>query len=657
MELKELIERYVSNDDIWLYNTGNARRAYHALGCRYIPECGMHRFAVWAPHAREVSVVGDFNGWDGYAHPMWRRDDEIWVTFIPGLKNGDIYKFRVVGEDWNTVLKADPFAFHAETGPATGSKIWDIEGYDWTDSDYMEKRRGKDSVHAPMSIYEMHMGSWRKKDGEVFPNYRRVADELVEYLKYMHYTHVELLPITEYPYDGSWGYQVTGFFAPTSRYGTPQDFMYFVDKLHSEGIGVIIDWVPAHFPRDEHGLRMFDGAPCYECSEQRMAEHPDWGTMIFDYSRPQVQSFLTSSAVFFFDKYHVDGIRVDAVSSMLYLDYGRKFGEWTPNKDGGNINLGAVDFLRKLNSAVLTEYPGAITIAEESTAFPLVSRPPEVGGLGFVFKWDMGFMHDTLDYMAIDPYFRSYNHSRLTFSMMYAFSENFVLAFSHDEVVHGKASMVNKMWGDYETKFASLRALYGYQFAHPGTKLMFMGGEFAQFIEWNYLQQLDWSLLEYPLHDGMRKYVRELGRLYASTPALWKVDDSWDGFSWLNVDDSERSSVAFMRMSQRSYIVCALNFTPVRYDDFTIGLPKPGVLKELINSDDTQYGGSGILNKAEIESADESFLDHPCSAKITLPPMSAVWFRFTPTSAKKLKELEAQKAKAAKKKAPARKKK
>ena len=657
MELKELIERYVSNDDIWLYNTGNARRAYHALGCRYIPECGMHRFAVWAPHAREVSVVGDFNGWDGYAHPMWRRDDEIWVTFIPGLKNGDIYKYRVVGEDWNTVLKADPFAFHAETGPATGSKIWDIEGYEWTDSDYMEKRRGKDSVHAPMSIYEMHMGSWRKKDGEVFPNYRRVADELVEYLKYMHYTHVELLPITEYPYDGSWGYQVTGFFAPTSRYGTPQDFMYFVDKLHSEGIGVIIDWVPAHFPRDEHGLRMFDGAPCYECSEQRMAEHPDWGTMIFDYSRPQVQSFLTSSAVFFFDKYHVDGIRVDAVSSMLYLDYGRKFGEWTPNKDGGNINLGAVDFLRKLNTAILTEYPGAITIAEESTAFPLVSRPPEVGGLGFMFKWDMGFMHDTLDYMAMDPYFRSYNHSRLTFSMMYAFSENFVLAFSHDEVVHGKASMVNKMWGDYETKFASLRALYGYQFAHPGKKLMFMGGEFAQFIEWNYLQQLDWSLLEYPLHDGMRKYVRELGRLYASTPALWKVDDSWDGFSWLNVDDSERSSVAFMRMSQRSYIVCALNFTPVRYDDFTIGLPKPGVLKEVINSDDTQYGGSGILNKAEIESADESFLDHPCSAKITLPPMSAVWFRFTPTSAKKLKELEAQKAKAAKKKAPARKKK
>ncbi len=650
MEQRELIERYVSNDDIWLYNTGGARRAYHLLGCRYIPECGMHRFAVWAPHAREVSVVGDFNGWDGYAHPMWRREDEIWVLFIPGLKNGDIYKYRVVGADGNTVLKADPFAFHAETGPATGSKVWDIEGYEWTDAAYMDARRGKDAIHSPMSIYEMHMGSWRKKEGEVFPNYRSVADELVGYLKYMHYTHVELLPITEYPYDGSWGYQVTGFFAPTSRYGTPQDFMYFVDRLHSEGIGVIIDWVPAHFPRDEHGLRMFDGAPCYECSERRMAEHPDWGTMIFDYSRPQVQSFLTSSAMFFFDKYHVDGIRVDAVSSMLYLDYGRRFGEWTPNKDGGNINLGAVDFLRKLNTAVLTEYPGAITIAEESTAFPLVSRPPEVGGLGFVFKWDMGFMHDTLDYMAMDPYFRSYNHSRLTFSMMYAYSENFVLAFSHDEVVHGKASMIDKMWGDYETKFASLRALYGYQFAHPGKKLMFMGGEFAQFIEWNYNQQLDWTLLEYPVHEGMLKYVRELGRLYSSTAALWKVDDSWDGFSWLNVDDSDHSSVAFMRMSPRSSVVCALNFTPVRYDDFTIGLPKPGVLKELINSDDKQYGGSGILNRPEIESEDEPFLEHPCSAKITLPPMSCIWFRFTPTPQKKLRELAEQKTAAAKKK-------
>ena len=464
-----------------------------------------------------------------------------------------------------------------------------------------------------------------------------MADELADYCLQMGYTHVELLPVTEYPFEGSWGYQVTGYFAPTSRYGTPQDFMYFVDKLHSEGIGVIVDWVPAHFPRDEHGLRLFDGTPCFECSERRMAEHPDWGTMIFDYGKPQVQSFLVSSAMFFFDKYHIDGIRADAVSSMLYLDYGRRSGEWTPNRDGGNINYGAVDFLRKLNSTVLTSYPGAVTIAEESTAFPLVSRPPDVGGLGFTFKWDMGFMHDTLDYMALDPYFRSYNHNRLTFSMMYAFSENFILAFSHDEVVHGKASMVNKMWGDYDTKFASLRALYGYQFAHPGKKLMFMGGEFAQFIEWNYKQQLDWMLLDFPKHRGMFDYVRDLNHIYASTPALYRIDDSWDGFTWLNVDDSARSSVAFMRRAprSRSYLVCALNFTPVSYEDFVIGLPRRGKLSELINSDDVKYGGSGVHNAPEISSGDEPFAGLPHSARIKLPPMSAVWFRFTPEPRRK----------------------
>ena len=547
MDQRELTEKYVPSDDIYLFNTGNAQRAYIALGCHYIPECALHRFCVWAPHAREVSVVGDFNGWDGSATPMCRRDDGVWCAFVPGLKDGDIYKYRVVSAEGREVLKADPFAFHAETGPGTASKVWEIEGWDWQDGKYMSRRASRDALRSPMSIYEVHLGSWRLHDGEVYPNYRRVADELADYCLQMGYTHVELLPVTEYPFEGSWGYQVTGYFAPTSRYGTPQDFMYFVDKLHGEGIGVIVDWVPAHFPRDEHGLRLFDGTPCFECSERRMAEHPDWGTMIFDYGKPQVQSFLVSSAMFFFDKYHIDGIRADAVSSMLYLDYGRRSGEWTPNRDGGNINYGAVDFLRKLNSTVLTSYPGAVTIAEESTAFPLVSRPPDVGGLGFTFKWDMGFMHDTLDYMALDPYFRSYNHNRLTFSMMYAFSENFILAFSHDEVVHGKASMVNKMWGDYDTKFASLRALYGYQFAHPGKKLMFMGGEFAQFIEWNYKQQLDWMLLDFPKHRGMFDYVRDLNHIYASTPALYRIDDSWDGFTWLNVDDSARSSVAFMR--------------------------------------------------------------------------------------------------------------
>ena len=637
MDQRELTEKYVPSDDIYLFNTGNAQRAYITLGCHYIPECALHRFCVWAPHAHEVSVVGDFNGWDGSATPMCRRDDGVWCAFVPGLKDGDIYKYRVVSAEGREVLKADPFAFHAETGPGTASKVWEIEGWDWQDGKYMSRRASRDALRSPMSIYEVHLGSWRLHNGEVYPNYRRVADELADYCLQMGYTHVELLPVSEYPFEGSWGYQVTGYFAPTSRYGTPQDFMYFVDKLHSEGIGVIVDWVPAHFPRDEHGLRLFDGTPCFECSERRMAEHPDWGTMIFDYGKPQVQSFLVSSAMFFFDKYHIDGIRADAVSSMLYLDYGRRSGEWTPNRDGGNINYGAVDFLRKLNSTVLTSYPGAVTIAEESTAFPLVSRPPDVGGLGFTFKWDMGFMHDTLDYMALDPYFRSYNHNRLTFSMMYAFSENFILAFSHDEVVHGKASMVNKMWGDYDTKFASLRALYGYQFAHPGKKLMFMGGEFAQFIEWNYKQQLDWMLLDFPKHRGMFDYVRDLNHIYASTPALYRIDDSWDGFTWLNVDDSARSSVAFMRRAprSRSYLVCALNFTPVPYEDFVIGLPRRGKLSELINSDDVKYGGSGVHNAPEISSGDEPFAGLPHSARIKLPPMSAVWFRFTPEPRRK----------------------
>ena len=637
MDQRELTEKYVPSDDIYLFNTGNAQRAYITLGCHYIPECALHRFCVWAPHAHEVSVVGDFNGWDGSATPMCRRDDGVWCAFVPGLKDGDIYKYRVVSAEGREVLKADPFAFHAETGPGTASKVWEIEGWDWQDGKYMSRRASRDALRSPMSIYEVHLGSWRLHNGEVYPNYRRVADELADYCLEMGYTHVELLPVSEYPFEGSWGYQVTGYFAPTSRYGTPQDFMYFVDKLHGEGIGVIVDWVPAHFPRDEHGLRLFDGTPCFECSERRMAEHPDWGTMIFDYGKPQVQSFLVSSAMFFFDKYHIDGIRADAVSSMLYLDYGRRSGEWTPNRDGGNINYGAVDFLRKLNSTVLTSYPGAVTIAEESTAFPLVSRPPDVGGLGFTFKWDMGFMHDTLDYMALDPYFRSYNHNRLTFSMMYAFSENFILAFSHDEVVHGKASMVNKMWGDYDTKFASLRALYGYQFAHPGKKLMFMGGEFAQFIEWNYKQQLDWMLLDFPKHRGMFDYVRDLNHIYASTPALYRIDDSWDGFTWLNVDDSARSSVAFMRRAprSRSYLVCALNFTPVPYEDFVIGLPRRGKLSELINSDDVKYGGSGVHNAPEISSGDEPFAGLPHSARIKLPPMSAVWFRFTPEPRRK----------------------
>ena len=455
----------------------------------------------------------------------------------------------------------------------------------------------------------------------------------------MGYTHIELMPLTEYPFDGSWGYQVTGYYAPTSRYGNPDDFKYFVDRLHSAGIGVIMDWVPAHFPKDENGLAWFDGTPLYECKERRMAEHPEWGTLIFDYASTQVQSFLVSSACKFIDVFHIDGIRVDAVSSMLYLNYGRRDGDFTPNEEGGTTNLHALRFLRRMNAAVLSNYPGTVTVAEESTAFPLITAPPDVGGVGFCLKWDMGFMHDTIDYMSLDPYFRSANHNKLTFSMMYAFSENYVLAYSHDEVVHGKCSMINKMSGDYEQKFASLRALYGYQFGHPGKKLTFMGSEFGQFIEWNYHQGLDWLLLAYPKHEQLRQYMRALNLLYTSTPALYAVDRSWDGFKWLNVDDAGRSSIAFLRMSEEddSYVAVVSNFTPVKYENFVIGLPRPGTLHEILNSDEERFGGSGVRNKPLVHARREGFLDMDYSARITLPPMSTVFFRYRPRKEHKKK--------------------
>ena len=471
-------------------------------------------------------------------------------------------------------------------------------------------------------------------------NYRALGEEIAAYCKDLGFTHVELMPVKEYPFDGSWGYQVTGYYSPTSRYGNPDDFRFFVDTLHQAGIGVIMDWVPAHFPRDEHGLRLFDGTPIYECKERRMAEHPEWGTMIFDFGSDPVQSFLISSACLFFEEYHIDGIRVDAVSSMLYLNYGRRDGEYTPNREGGYINLDAVDFLRNMNEAILTTYPGAVTVAEESTAFPLITAPPDVGGVGFCLKWDMGFMHDTLDYMSLDAYMRSFNHSRLTFSMMYAFAENYVLAYSHDEVVHGKYSMVNKMSGNYDQKFASLRALYGYQFAHPGKKLTFMGGEFAQFIEWNWQQPLDWNLLDYPRHREMQDYMRELNRLYREQPALSLQDHSWDGFEWLNVDDAPRSSIAFMRISgtEDRNIICVCNFTPVEYEGFVIGLPQDSTIKEILNSDDIRFGGSGHGNPKAIRAKHRAFLDHPWSAEITLPGLSAVFFEFRPRAPRKKKD-------------------
>lgn len=627
---KSLKDKYLPQDDVFLFNTGDARKAWLLLGCRYLPEIKMHRFVVWAPNAEAVSLVGDFNGWDTNATPM-EKCGTMWVCFVGGLNNGDLYKYCVTQKGGKKVFKSDPFARWSQTGLDTASRVW-TGSFKWSDGKYMDMRSRRDAFTQPMSIYELHLGSWKTEpDGSV--NYVKAAHELADYCTDMGYTHIELLPLTEYPFPGSWGYQVTGYYAPTTRYGTPDEFAEFVDILHNAGIGVIMDWVPAHFPRDEHGLALFDGTRLFECKEKRMADHPEWGTLIFDYAMPEVQSFLISSACCFFENYHIDGIRVDAVSSMLYLNYGRKDGEYTPNAEGGNINLAAVEFLRKLNTAVLSEYPGAITVAEESTAYPMVTMPPSLGGLGFSFKWDMGYMHDTLDYFSTDPLFRSGKHDKLTFSMMYAFSENFILAYSHDEVVHGKKSMLDKMFGSYEQKFATLRSLYGYQFAHPGKKLCFMGSEFGQFIEWNYEQSLDWLLLDYPMHEKLREYYRSLNKLYTSYPALYDCDKSWDGFKWLNVNDKDRSSIAFLRSARPengSYLICACNFIPNEHRGFVIGLPESGVLREVLSSDDVRFGGSGLHNEKPIKSRSKPFCDLPYSAQIDLPPLSTVYFEYIP---------------------------
>ena len=618
--------------DLYLFGRGEARRAYLVFGCHELAsdndEPSKFQFTVWAPHAKAVHIVGDFNSWDEYANPMQHVQGGIWTAVIEGLEDGSTYKYAIEGPDGSVQLKADPYAFHAENGLATASKVWRLGGFEWNDTAWLEKRANTDAIHAPISIYELQLGSWRVPEGEVYPNYRVIGDELAAYCTEMGYTHVELLPVTEYPLPESWGYQATGYFSPTSRYGTPQDFMYLVNTLHEAGIGVILDWVPAHFPKDAFALAKFDGTPLYEYTDPRKGEHAEWGTLVFDYTKPQVQSFLMSSAIFFFDVYHIDGIRVDAVSSMLYLDYART--DWVPNDEGGNINKEAVAFLQKLNSAVLSEYPGAITVAEESTAFPLVTCPPYDGGLGFTFKWDMGFMHDMLEYFALDPLFRRGSHDKLTFGMMYAFSENYVLAFSHDEVVHGKASMVNKMFGEYEEKFSELRTLMGYQFGRPGKKLTFMGSEFGQFIEWDFKKELDWFLLKYPIHDSMRAYSAALNELYRSNSALWKIDDSWAGFGWANVDNRDECAIAFMRYANDDTpdILCCYNFTPNTLDGFTVGLPCEGSLSIALNSDDEKFGGTGTKVVATAKTLDEPFADQPKSARLILPPLSAVFYKF-----------------------------
>ncbi len=626
----ELAKKYIPEDDVYLFNTGNAEKAWLLFGCHYIPEIGMHRFVVWAPNAEAVSLVGNFNAWDSGKTPM-QKFGSIWCCFVADLKDGELYKYAVTQKGGKVVFKSDPFARYSQSGINTASIV--REGsHKWSDGEWMRKRQMRDPFASPMSIYELHLGSWRIHEGSELPDYESAAMELSSYCAKMGFTHVELLPMTEYPFPGSWGYQVTGYFAPTSRYGDPDAFAAFVDILHAHGIGVIMDWVPAHFPRDEHGLACFDGTPLFECKEERMASHPEWGTLIFDYAMPEVQSFLISSACFFFEEYHIDGIRVDAVSSMLYLNYCRKDGEYTPNKFGGDINLDAVSFLRRLNTAVLSRYPGAITVAEESTAYPMVTMPPSDGGLGFSFKWDMGYMHDTLDYFSADPLYRKGLHDKLTFSMMYAFSENFILAFSHDEVVHGKKSMLDKMYGSYEQKFATLRALYGYQFAHPGKKLCFMGSEFGQFIEWNYKQELDWLLLKYPAHDSLREYYSQLNHFYAENPELYEVDKSWDGFSWLNVGEKALSCIAFMR-SGRSHsrrIICVCNFIPNANPALTIGLPSKGRLRLLLSSDEPRFGGEGGSATELVCSSAVPFEDMPHSAVLSVPPLSCLYYEFIP---------------------------
>jgi 1,4-alpha-glucan branching enzyme len=627
----------LSNDDLFLFNEGSHYRLYEKLGAHPTTADGVPGtyFAVWAPNARHVSVTGEFNGWDKSNHPLCPKGQSgIWEGFIPGVAKGAIYKFYIASHHRGyCVEKADPFAFYAETPPKTASIVWDLD-YCWGDQAWMEKRRAHNALDAPISVYEVHLGSWRRvpEEGNRYLSYRELAHELAEYVKEMGFTHVEFLPVTEHPFYGSWGYQTTGYFAPTSRYGTPQDFMYLVDYLHQRDIGVILDWVPSHFPNDEHGLGYFDGTHLYEHGDSKQGIHPDWNSLIFNYGRHEVRSFLFSSALFWLDKYRIDGLRIDAVASMLYLDYGRKEGEWIPNQYGGRENLEAIVFLRRLNEAIYLEKLDVQTIAEESTAWPMVSRPTYLGGLGFGLKWDMGWMHDTLEYMSKDPIYRKHHHNNLTFRLIYAFFENFILPLSHDEVVHGKSSLLGKMPGDDWQKFANLRLLLGYMYAQPGKKLLFMGGEFGQRREWVHDESLEWHLLQYSPHSGLQRWARDLNYVYRSNPALYQMDFNPAGFEWIDCNDIEHSVVSLLRKgrSPDDVVAVACNFTPVTHFNYRIGVPRPGFWRELLNSDAREYGGSGQGNQGGVEATPKPLHGRPCSLTITLPPLAAVFFKSSP---------------------------
>ena len=637
---------------VYLFKQGNNCEAYRYFGAHIEQRAGETGvvFRVWAPHATAISVVGDFNSWKPGSHPMRKVDnDSVWELFIPGMKEYDVYKYCVTTRAGDLVYKADPYAFHAETRPSNGSKVYDLNGFVWHDEAWQNAQKKADVINGPMNIYEMHAGSWKQKEGGLPYNYSELADELIPYITEMGYTHVELLPVMEYPFDGSWGYQVTGYFAPTSRYGTPKDLMAFVDKMHEAGIGVIMDWVPAHFPKDQFGLYNFDGEACYEDPNPKRGEHKEWGTMVFDFGRSEVQSFLISSALYWLEQYHIDGLRVDAVASMLYLDYNRKQGEWEPNKDGGKENLEAVAFLRKLNDTILGRHPHKYMIAEESTAWPMVTKPASDGGLGFNFKWNMGWMNDMLSYISLDPIYRAFNHDKLTFSFFYCFSENYILPISHDEIVYGKCSMLEKMSGQTEEeKFASYRAFLGYMMAHPGKKLLFMGQEFAQKKEWNYETQLDWELLEQPAHKQMEQFSQDLNKFYLDNAALWQDDDSWQGFSWISHDDYQQSVIAFRRIDDDgNEIIAICNFCPVQRNDYKIGVPKEGRYQVVFNTDAAVYGGSGVTEK-KFQTLPIAMHGFEQCISLTLAPLSVLYLKYSPVKKRAPRKSAAAKASPAK---------
>ena len=619
--------------DMHLYCEGNHYEIYKKLGA-HLTEINGYRgttFAVWAPNAQRVSVVGDFNGWDGRVQPMRRRRESgIWEIFIPGVGEGAHYKYEVRNSFGQIVLKSDPFAFFGQHGIQTASMVFDLDRYKWSDGDWVEGRKTKQWHKEPISIYEVHLGSWARvpEENDRYLSYLELADRLIAYVKDMGFTHIELMPVAEHPFDGSWGYQVTGYFAPTSRFGNPDEFRHFVDQCHANGIGVILDWVPGHFPKDQHGLAAFDGTHLYEHADPRQGEHMDWGTLIFNYGRNEVRNFLVANGLFWLDEFHIDGLRVDAVASMLYLDYSRKPGQWVPNVHGGRENLDAIQFMKRFNEVCYERFPGIMTIAEESTAWPGVSRPTYLGGLGFGFKWNMGWMHDFLKYMGLDPVHRRFHQGDVTFSLLYAFHEHFILVLSHDEVVHGKGSLINKMPNDPWQKFANLRLFYGWMFAHPGKKLLFMGGEFGQWAEWNHNRSLEWHLLDSPLHSGLRRLIQHLNHLYKSEPVFWELDDTYEGFEWVDFHDSDNSVVAFLRKAKSGpTFLFVVNATPVPRQAYRVGAPGEGWYEEILNTDAETYGGSNVGNYGGLHAESIPWQGQSHSLNLTLPPLSTIAFK------------------------------